>query len=309
MKAIKRVITIVLALSMIVTTPIMNRQVKAAQYLTKSEIIGKWYYEIFSGNSSGEWDPHILKLKADGTYVEYYKYDEAKSREIQKSESTTYSYDENTGLLTLRKTYDKQGRQIKIEKTETKGVISLSNINSTDGPYAKASMNYYLLGKQIKFFKKSYSYYRIKSDYQGFYIRKHTLIKYTGHAKKVEVPSGVKRIAKEAFGRMKGFEPKTKKVIVPGTCKTLKYRAFAFSRVKTLVLKKGVKTLEKESLSHTYWKKIYFPKTIKKIGKHILYSEEGLPKTKLYIYWNSKLRKYFKKDYNKEKAKIIFRKK
>lgn len=149
-----------------------------------------------------------------------------------------------------------------------------------------------------------------KADKNGFIIKNKVLIRYVGSKKTVKIPKKVKAIAGGAFEVVEGYPAKTRTVIIPGTCKTIRAEAFVFSGLKKIVMKKGVRKLGKRCFADTYLKKIYFPKTVKKIGKQIMETEEGLQGTKIYVYKCSKAAKYFKKAKNKPygRYKIKYRK-
>lgn len=306
MKSIKKYVAFVLALSLIFATPIFSKQVKADSYPARGEIIGKWYL----GNAVYEWDPVVLTLKSDGTFTQYYKLDDKSTIELYKSKCVNYSYDANTGILTLNFAEKSDSgpyireTKLRFKKSNKTGLIDVYHVNTNenDSYYCKASMNYYLMGKQYKKFKKSYDYYKIKAakDYHGyndFYVKKGVLIKYTGYKKKVKIPYFVKTIGTHAFAAMPGYTPKTKKLIVPGHCKTLNKQALSHSKINHLVLKEGVKTLKAESLAYQKWKKVYFPKSVKKFGKLLFYNEWSTKKTKLYVYYKSKAHKFVLKDH------------
>ena len=140
--------------------------------------------------------------------------------------------------------------------------------------------------------------YSTKVDKKGFYIKKGVLIRYLGNKKKLTLPKKVKAIGEGAFEITDDYKGYVKTLTIPKTCKTIKKEALIFSGIKKVVMKEGVKELKTRCFADTYITKIYFPKSVKKIGRGIMDTEEGLQGTKIYVYKNSKAHKYFKKTKN-----------
>ena len=305
MKRFKRLVATILTLAMIASVSFVAKPVKAASHPTSAEIQGKWYLQYVEEDVVDYWDPDIFEMFSNGKFYRYNPTDTKAFQKSCKNSCDTYTYDEKTGMLIFKmkkefasQTEEDLTQKWRFEQTATAGLYKVYSDKETK-PTFFASKNYKQLASQFsKIYKKSIEYLKTKVDKKGFYIKKGTLIRYLGKKKTVKIPKKVKKIADGAFEIVPGYKPKAKTVIVPGTCKTIKKNAFIFSGLKVLKMKEGVKKIEKYALSNTYWKKVYFPKSVKKIGRDIMATEEGLRNTKIYVKYNSKAHKYFKKSKN-----------
>ena len=312
----KKLLSMTLTLALILQIFTVNSIVTAdAKVPTKEEIKGVWYLQYEDEGTQEYWSPEIFEILENGKFYRYDPLEKKSYIEEEKKQCDTYTYDETKGKL-IFSFKDFQGnpndekQKWRFEKSAIEGIYKVY-YDDEKKPTFLASKDYKLLGSQFKSYKKSVPYLKEKVDKNGFYIKNGVLKRYLGNKKTVKIPKKVKAIAAGAFERVPGYNnPKTKKIIVPGTCKTIKKEAFIFSGIKNIVLKEGVKTLGKRCFADTYWKKVYLPKSLKKIGSQILATEEGLTKTKIYVYRGSKADKYFKKNKNKPygKYKIKYRK-
>lgn len=146
----------------------------------------------------------------------------------------------------------------------------------------------------------------------GFAIRNDTLYACSKKATVVQVPSGVKTIAMEAFSDY--YNKKVNTIIVPETVETVEYGSFSYTTAKTIIFLEGLEKIESHAFSDVYANDIYLPKSIKKIGKNIFISENGLKKTTFHVEKDSEIAKYLEKyppdgdfeiAYDYEKANLI----
>ncbi len=159
----------------------------------------------------------------------------------------------------------------------------------------------------------NYSYKEVKSFLNdGFAIRNDILYACSKQATVVQIPSGVKTIATEAFSDY--YNKKVKTIIVPESVKTVENGSFSYTPAKTIIFLEGLEKIESHAFSDVYAKDIYLPKTIKKIGKNIFANEKGLNKTIFHVEKDSEIAKYLEKNppegdfeiaYDYEKANSI----
>ena len=133
-------------------------------------------------------------------------------------------------------------------------------------------------------------------DKDGFCIKDDVLIGYTGLKRKITIPSNVRLIDSNAFNKEMKRGRHLEVVIVPGTVKEIKGSAFNNSSLSELIIKEGVEKIGMHPFVDSYINVVWFPKSIKEIGKgRILDCSEGCyTKNTIYVYKDSYMDNYLK---------------
>lgn len=241
----------------------------------------------------------------DGTYVTFFEGDDSEQIAKDKAAHYKYSYDVSSSLLSMEDT----------EGTVTyKAALTADKLKLTGtGDYKSMEMKLYRTAEAAKLASPAYytsdEFCNSIKDSKGFCIRKGILYAYMGKAKKITIPSTVRRIYMDALSGDFGHGVNLKKVIVPGSVKQIDKNAFAFTNADVIVIREGVKTIKSTAFMDSYIDKIYFPRSLTRIGTKIMETEEGLDGTRIYVYKNSRIHKYFKQKKNQPygRYKLIFR--
>lgn len=117
-----------------------------------------------------------------------------------------------------------------------------------------------------------------------FVIVNHELVAYRGNDAEVTIPDDVTVIKSSAFETSDDY-PKDgiRKIIVPGTVKTIESEAFAFCYADIIIFEEGVESIGDSAFLDSYPEELTFPASIKTVGTRILETEEGLPGTKIHV--------------------------
>ena len=142
------------------------------------------------------------------------------------------------------------------------------------------------------------SVFKTYMDSDGFCIKDGILYAYYGTATTITIPSTVTEIYPDAFSGdlADGRAQKVETIVVPGTVKKIDCKAFEFCNADYYYIREGVEQIGDRAFSDTYFKEIYYPSTLKKIGWQINESEEGNgSSSKIFCKKNSAIYKYLKK--------------
>ena len=142
------------------------------------------------------------------------------------------------------------------------------------------------------------SVFKTYMDSEGFCIKDGVLYAYYGNASTITIPSTVREIYPDAFSGdlADGRAQKVETIVVPGTVKKIDCKAFEFCNADYYYIREGVEQIGDRAFSDTYFKEIYYPSTLKKIGWQINESEEGNgSSSKIFCKKNSAIYKYLKK--------------
>ena len=152
----------------------------------------------------------------------------------------------------------------------------------------------------------NYSSKEIKSflNSEGFAIRNNILYACSKKSSDVRIPDNITTIASEAFSDY--YNSKAKRIIVPSSVKKIEYNAFAFSTVKTIVFAEGLEQIESQAFTDTKLKDVYLPSTIKKIGKNIFSTDDELNGTIFHVEKDSAIAKYLENNSLKGKYEIKY---
>lgn len=130
-------------------------------------------------------------------------------------------------------------------------------------------------------------------DSEGFCIKDGVLIAYIGTKKIITIPATVTQIGENALaGDM--YSTTVSEVIVPGTVKKVDARAFAFTAADVIRFEEGVEEIGESCFMDAYVKEVYYPESLKKAGKLMMETEEGLDGTVIYVVSGSYMENYFK---------------
>lgn len=241
--------------------------------------VGTWYV-IYDFNT------YEVNLNEDGTFnstnVDY----------GDKSKEGTYKYIEETNkfIITEKITFSKREEY----KTYDYTVVSADNNMFKIRKDSDTGVEDYLLFFSNKDKCYGYDSQCTNPDSEGFCIKNGELISYIGNKEEVIIPESVHIIKSNSFAGDYNRAIYTKKVTIPGTVKTVEGNAFAFSRVKNVIIEEGVETIGGLFMDTcpTY---LDFPKSIKTVGGSMMSSEEICNgPLKIYLYKDSEMDKYFK---------------
>lgn len=256
----------------------------------KIDIIGTWYTVTNGGTL------YSLEFKEDGTYVEG----------LERDDEGVYTYDKDTGEIVLKTTkYQlKSPGDIEVKIVETG-----YNYFVTYDSWEKEYQRYEKKKSKAKAVDHDYKFYDV--DYRGMAIDDGVLEVYKGNKKTLRIPSNVHTIGSSAFSADYDRALKTKKVIIPGTVKTIEKSAFMFSDVSVIVMEEGVETIGDFAFADACLTEIHFPKSIKNIGSRIFDAEADCNPIKIYVYKDSYAYKELKANEDmiySEEVKFIFEK-